>query len=55
MVIPVTRYPTFLALLRYLYTDTIDADPEEVIELFEAADLYVLDKLQVTGGCTLAE
>ena len=55
VVIPVTRYPIFLALLGYLYTDTINVDPQEVIELFEAADLYVMDRLQVRGTWTLAD
>lgn len=45
--IPVIRHHIFLALLGYLYTDTISSNPEEVIELFEAADLYVMERLKV--------
>eukprot|EP00929_Paragymnodinium_shiwhaense_P042678 TRINITY_DN22048_c0_g3_i1.p1 TRINITY_DN22048_c0_g3~~TRINITY_DN22048_c0_g3_i1.p1 ORF type:complete len:185 (-),score=15.24 TRINITY_DN22048_c0_g3_i1:251-757(-) len=50
----------FLALLEFLYTDTIDVSPSEAIELYTAADLYTLSRLKklcevrVQRGITVA-
>jgi hypothetical protein len=51
--IPNTRKPILLALIRYLYTDVVEVSPEIAIELFVAADLYGLDKLQLMCVCTV--
>lgn len=47
IVIPNIRFPIFMALFEYIYTDVIaDITPEVAIELFIAADLYTLDRLK---------
>lgn len=46
------RHPVFLALMNYIYTDTVaDVDPAMAIELYVAADCYTLSRLQ--GLCEL--
>lgn len=40
------RVPVFLALLEYLYVDSVDVGAEMALELFAAADLYTLDRLK---------
>ncbi|DAZ94414.1 TPA: hypothetical protein N0F65_003443 [Lagenidium giganteum] len=45
------RVPVFLALLEYIYVDSVNAGPEMAIELFAAADLYTLDRLK--GLCEI--
>ncbi|CAM9534821.1 unnamed protein product [Heterosigma akashiwo] len=52
VIIPNMRYPIFLALLEYIYTDMTDITPENAIELYNAADLYTLDRLK--GLCEAA-
>mmetsp|Transcript_18157 Transcript_18157/g.23892 ORF Transcript_18157/g.23892 Transcript_18157/m.23892 type:complete len:547 (+) Transcript_18157:211-1851(+) len=47
VIIPNIRYPIFLALLEYIYTDMTDITPENAIDLYNAADLYTLDRLKV--------
>ena len=49
--IPNTRKPILQALIRYLYTDTVEVSPEIAIELYVAADLYGLEKLQLMCVC----
>ncbi|TYZ64576.1 hypothetical protein PybrP1_001487 [[Pythium] brassicae (nom. inval.)] len=46
-----TRVPVFLALLEYIYVDTVDVGAEMALELFAAADLYTLERLQ--GLCEI--
>lgn len=45
------RVPVFLALLEYIYVDSISVGPDMAIELFAAADLYTLDRLK--GLCEI--
>ena len=41
-------YNTFLQLLNYVYTDKVKSDSiENIVELFEAADLYGIDRLKM--------
>ncbi|KAJ0406517.1 hypothetical protein P43SY_001448 [Pythium insidiosum] len=51
--IPLThlRVPVFLALLEYIYVDSVDVGAEMALELFAAADLYTLDRLK--GLCEI--
>jgi RCC1 and BTB domain-containing protein len=44
--IPNIKYQTFLALMNYLYSDHITSDPIIAIELYAAADMFVLDRLK---------
>ena len=44
--IPNVKHATFLALLRYLYSDVVTADAEIAIELYAAADMYNLERLK---------
>jgi RCC1 and BTB domain-containing protein len=45
--IPNIRFPIFMALVEYIYTDVVaDISPEVAIELYIAADLYTLDRLK---------
>ncbi|RLN86543.1 hypothetical protein BBJ28_00001485 [Nothophytophthora sp. Chile5] len=46
-----TRVPVFLALLEYIYVDSINVEAEMALELFAAADLYTLDRLK--GLCEI--
>lgn len=39
-------YPTFLTVLRYLYTDQVEINLETAMELFEAADLFCIERLK---------
>lgn len=39
------RYPIFLAVLEYLYTDQVRIPFESAMELFEAADLFAIPRL----------
>jgi len=41
------RYPIFLALIEYIYTDLVDVTPEVAIELFVVADMYMLTRLKL--------
>lgn len=45
--IPNVKYETFLALMNYLYSDHVTSDPTIAIELYAAADMFVLDRLKV--------
>lgn len=45
------RVPVFLALLEYMYADTVNVGAEMALELFAAADLYTLDRLK--GLCEI--
>ncbi|GLE06225.1 hypothetical protein PINS_up015467 [Pythium insidiosum] len=51
--IPLThmRIPVFLALMEYIYVDSVDVGAEMALELFAAADLYTLDRLK--GLCEI--
>mmetsp|Transcript_30954 Transcript_30954/g.30428 ORF Transcript_30954/g.30428 Transcript_30954/m.30428 type:complete len:124 (+) Transcript_30954:628-999(+) len=40
-------YQVFLHLLRYLYTDDCDINLENAMELFEAADIFGIDRLKM--------
>ena len=40
------RYPIFLSILEYLYTDNLDIQVESAMELFAAADLFDISRLQ---------
>lgn len=40
------RYEIFLAILKYLYTDTADVSLETAMELFEAADRFCIERLR---------
>lgn len=40
------RVPVFLALLEYIYVDSVDVGAEMALELYAAADLYTLDRLK---------
>ncbi|CAK4213874.1 unnamed protein product [Aphanomyces euteiches] len=46
--VPSIRIPVFLALLEYLYNDTVSTTmtAEMAIELYAAADMYGLDRLK---------
>ena len=48
VVIPVIRIPIFMALLEYLYTDTLEdsIEPVMAIEVYTAADVYQMDRLK---------
>lgn len=46
-----TRLPVFIALLEYIYADTVAVSAEMAMELFAAADLYTLDRLK--GLCEM--
>lgn len=49
--IPITPYVVFMALMEFIYTDRIlNLSPMLAVELFVAADLYQMDRLQ--GVCT---
>jgi len=41
-----TRHDVFLALMYFIYTDKVDAEPQLAIELYVLADLYALDRLK---------
>lgn len=45
------RLPVFMALMEYIYVDTIDVEPLIAIELYVAADLYTIDRLK--GLCEI--
>ena len=51
VVITGIRLPVFMALLEYIYVDTVDVDPVVAIELYMAADLYTMDRLK--GLCEI--
>ena len=40
------RYPTFLRILEYLYTDHVQIPLPDAMELFEAADLFCINRLK---------
>lgn len=40
------RYPVFLAILEYLYTDQLIVSLGDAMELFEAADLFCIPRLK---------
>lgn len=40
-------YSTFVNLIHFLYTDTVDVGADGAIELFVAADLYTMTRLKV--------
>lgn len=44
--IPGMRHAIFVALMEYLYTDIVDVAPAVAIELYSAADMYMLDRLK---------
>ncbi|RHY31313.1 hypothetical protein DYB32_003603 [Aphanomyces invadans] len=46
--VPLIRVPVFLALLEYIYNDTVSPDmkAEMAIELYACADMYGLDRLK---------
>jgi RCC1 and BTB domain-containing protein len=44
--IPNVKYATFLALMNYLYSDIVTNDPTIAIELYAAADMFVIDRLK---------
>lgn len=46
VVIDDVRHAIFLALLEYLYTDTIDIALDVAMELFQAADRFSIDRLK---------
>eukprot|EP00941_MAST-03F_sp_MAST-3F-sp1_P005053 g5053.t1 len=39
------RTPVFLALLEYIYTDTVNVGAEIAVELYAAADFYTIERL----------
>jgi hypothetical protein len=45
------RVPVFMALLEYIYVDSVNVAADMAIELFAAADLYTLDRLK--GLCEI--
>lgn len=44
--IPDIRYDTFLLLLEYLYTDEVEVGFENAMELFQAADMFGIERLK---------
>ena len=46
IVIPNMKHSAFVALMRYLYSDTVTADAEVAIELYAAADMYNIERLK---------
>lgn len=44
--LPDISYPTFVNLMQFIYTDTVDVAPDEAIELYVAADLYTMSRLK---------
>lgn len=40
------RYPIFLTILEYLYTDQVSVSLNDAMELFEAADLFCIPRLK---------
>jgi leucine-zipper-like transcriptional regulator 1 len=41
------RYPIFLTILEYLYTDQVSFSLSDAMELFEAADLFCIPRLKI--------
>ncbi|KAM3567553.1 hypothetical protein VYU27_010305, partial [Nannochloropsis oceanica] len=46
VVLPDVRYPIFLSLLEYLYTDSLTIDLPTSFQLFEAADRFGVERLK---------
>ena len=46
----VPSYATFLNLMQFIYTDSVDVNADAAIELYVAADLYTMTRLKVGGG-----
>lgn len=46
VVIQGVSFSVFLLLMEYIYTDSVEIDPEHAIGLFVVADLYQLDRLK---------
>ena len=53
--IPNIRWSVFEAMMRYIYTGTVDVTPDLAQELLQAADLYMLDSLKKLCGAAIAE
>jgi hypothetical protein len=47
--IPNIRFPVFLAMMYFLYTDSVDVSLEYTLELMGASTQFALDLLKVSG------